>query len=175
MYAGHVGVAVGAKGLRSALPLWALIIASQLPDWADASMCLAGVANSTPGWYSHSFPAIGVLTIVGALVYLATTRDAVGSAFVGALVLSHAPLDYLTGLKPTWSGGPIIGLQLYRHPGWDFVAEAMVILTGWVVYRASFPKNRQSSREVWSMLGALLAIQALADIVFSISPGLRKC
>lgn len=175
MYAGHVGAAVGAKGLRSSLPLWVLIIASQLPDWADATVCLAGVTSSTPGWYSHSFPAIGVLTIVGALVYLATTRDVVGSAFVGALIVSHALLDYVTGLKPTWGGGPMIGLQLYRHPAWDFVAESLVILIGWIVYRASFPKDRQSSREVWSILGALLAIQALADIVFSISPGLRKC
>lgn len=175
MYAGHVGIALGAKGVRNSLPLWALIIASQLPDWTDATVCLAGVTSSTPGWYSHSFPAIGVLTIVGALVYLATTRDAVGSAFVGAMVVSHALLDFVTGLKPTWTGGPIIGLQLYRHPGLDFLAEAIVIVLGWMVYRASFPKARQSSREVWAMLGALLAIQALADIVFSISPGLRKC
>jgi hypothetical protein len=175
VYAGHVGLALGAKGLRPSLPLWALIIATQLPDWTDATVCMAGVTSSTPGWYSHSFPAIAVLTIVGALVYFAATRDLAGSAFVGALVVSHELADFITGLKPTWSGGPLIGLQLYRRPGWDFVAEAVVILIGWLIYRASFPKVRQSSREVWSMLGALLALQALADIVFSISPGLRKC
>ena len=125
--------------------------------------------------FSHSFPAIGALTFIGALVYFATTRDLAGSALVGALVISHALGDYLTGLKPTWSGGPLIGLQLYSHPAVDFVGEAVVILIGWLVYRASFSREKQSSREVWSMLGALLAIQALADIVFSLSPSLRKC
>lgn len=175
MYVGHVGFALGAKGLRSSLPLWVLIIASQLPDWADATVCLAGVAASAPGLYSHSFPAIAVLTVVGALVYLVTTRDVAGATLVGALVVSHALGDYVTGLKPTWVGGPMIGLQLYRHPALDFVVEAVVILLGWLIYRASFPREKQSSRDIWSMLGVLLAIQALADIVFSLSPSLRKC
>lgn len=175
MYAGHVGIAVGAKGLRGSLPLWALIIASQLPDWTDATLCLAGVTSSTPGMFSHSLPAIGVLTIVGTLIYLATTRDFVGSAFIGALVVSHAAADYITGLKPTWPGGPMIGLDLYRHPVLDFAVEAVVILIGWLVYRASFPAEKRSSRNVLSVLGALLALQLLADIVFSLNPGLRKC
>ncbi len=175
MYAGHVGAALSAKGLRPSLPLWALMIASQLPDWADASVCLAGISSSTPGMYSHSFPAIGVLTVVGALTYLMTTRDLIGAAFVGALVISHALGDYITGTKPTWSGGPMIGLQLYHHPALDFVAEAIVILAGWMVYRASIPEDRRASREVWTMLGFLLAIQTLADVVFSLSPSLRKC
>lgn len=175
MYAGHVGLALGAKGLRKALPLWALIIASQLPDWADASVCLAGINSPIPGMFSHSLPAIAILTIVGALVYLTTTRDVAGAAFVGALVISHVLGDYVTGLKPTWSGGPMIGLRLYQHPALDFVAEAVVILAGWTLYRASIPKDRQATLEAWTMLGFLLAIQALADVVFSVSPSLRKC
>lgn len=124
---------------------------------------------------SHSLPAIGVLTIVGALVYLATTRDLVGSAFIAALVVSHALADYITGTKPTWPGGPIIGLDLYRYPAADFAIEAVVILAGWILYRASFPAEKRSSRNVLSVLGALLALQLLADIVFSLTPGLRKC
>ncbi|HZK77305.1 MAG TPA: hypothetical protein VFC35_00240 [Gemmatimonadaceae bacterium] len=175
MYAGHVGIALGAKGVRSSVPLWALIVASQLPDWADATICLAGITSSPSGMYSHSLPAIGVLTIFGMLAYLASTRDLAGSALVAALVISHALADYVTGTKPTWSGGPMLGLQLYRHPGIDFVVEAIVILLGWLVYRASFPQEKRSSRDAWSVLGVLLALQLLADIVFSISPGLRKC
>jgi hypothetical protein len=175
VYAGHVGLALGAKGFRNALPLWILIVASQLPDWADATLCLAGIGSVTPGMLSHSIPAIGLLTLGGALVYLAATRDVTGASLVAALVISHALGDYITGLKPTWSGGPMIGLQLYRHPVIDFLLEAVVILVGWMIYRASFPRERQSSRYLVSMLGVLLALQLLADIVFSISPGLKKC
>ena len=175
MYAGHVGIALGAKGFRSALPLWALIIASQLPDWADATLCLAGVTSSTPGMYSHSFAAIAVLTALGTAVYLVGTRDVAGSAFVAALVVSHALGDYITGLKPTWEGGPMIGLQLYQHPAVDFMVEAVIIVAGWLIYRASFPADKRSSRDVSLMLGVLLALQLAADIVFSMSPGLKKC
>ncbi len=175
MYAGHVGVALGAKGFRSSLPLWVLIVASQLPDWADASLCLAGIRNATPGMLSHSLPAIGILTLGCAFIYFASTRDLTGTAFVAALVVSHALGDYVTGLKPTWSGGPMIGLRLYQHPVIDFLLEAAVIFAGWMIYRKSFPAERRSSRELFSILGLLLALQLLADIVFSMSPGLRKC
>ena len=175
MYAGHVGIALGAKGLRSSLPLWVLIIASQLPDWADATLCLAGVSSSTRGLYSHSLPAVGALTLVGTLIYLLMTRDVAGSAFVALLVISHLLGDYITGLKPAWAGGPMIGLKLYRHPGVDFAVEAIVIFVGWWIYRSSFPTDRRSHRDVFSMLGVLLALQLLADIVFSMTPGLKKC
>ena len=175
MYVGHVGAALGAKGIKSTIPLWALVIASQLPDWADGSVCLAGIRSSTPGMYSHSIPAVGVLTLIGALSYLLITRDAAGAGLIGALVISHALGDYVTGIKPTWSGGPMIGLQLYRHPVLDFIVEAVVILAGWMIYRVSFPSEKRGTRQVWTMLGVLLAIQAFADIVFSLSPTLKKC
>lgn len=125
--------------------------------------------------FSHSFGAIALLTLIATVAYLVVTRDLVGAAFVGALVVSHVLGDYVTGLKPTWSGGPLIGLQLYRHPAWDFVVEGVVILTGWLIYRASLSRERRSAHETWALLGVLLALQALADVVFFISPGLRKC
>lgn len=175
MYAGHVGLALGAKGIRPALPLWVLIIASQLPDWTDATACLSGLHSATPGMFSHSFPAVALLTLLGAAVYLTATRDIKGTAFVAALVVSHALGDYVTGLKPTWIGGPMIGLQLYRQPAWDFVVEAGVILVGWLVYRASLSRDRRAAHDTWALLGVLFALQALADIVFFLSPGLRKC
>lgn len=175
MYVGHVGFALGAKGFRPSLPLWALIFASQLPDWTDATVCLSGFNSVTPGMFSHSLPAIAVLTLLGAVAYVISTRDLVGAGFVAALVVSHVLGDYITGLKPTWSGGPMIGLQLYRAPAWDFVVEAIVILVGWLIYRGSLPRDRRSTQDTWSLLGVLLALQALADIVFSASAGLRKC
>jgi hypothetical protein len=175
VYAGHVGVALGAKGIRKSLPLWALIIASQLPDWTDATMCIAGFTSSTPGMLSHSFPAIGILTLAAGLAYLASTRDVIGSAFIGVLVISHAMADYLTGTKPTWIGGPMIGLQLYHHPAIDFAVEGIVIFAGWLLYRSSFPRDRRNAREVLSILGVLLALQLAADIVFATITGLRKC
>jgi hypothetical protein len=175
VYAGHVGIALGAKGFRKSLPLWALIIASQLPDWTDATLCMAGIRSSTPGMFSHSIPAVAVLTLLGSLVYLVSSRDMIGSWFIGALVISHILGDYLTGIKPTWSGGPMIGLRLYQQPVVDFALEATVILIGWLIYRASFPAEKKSSPNVYTMLGVLVGLQFLADVIFSVSPGIKKC
>ncbi len=175
MYAGHVGIALGAHGFRKTIPLWLLIFASQLPDWADAVVCFAGLRSSFPGMLTHSMPAVSILAAVLALAYYATSRDAKGMLLVAAVVASHAFGDYFTGIKPTWPGGPLIGLQLYRKPAVDFLLEAIVIVAGWLSYRGSFPSDRRSSRDVVLVLAALLIIQLGADIVFATTPGLKKC
>ena len=175
MYAGHIGVALGAHGIRKAIPLWLLIIASQLPDWADAGLCLVNIRPAVPGLYSHSFPAVAILALIAALVYCMMLRDPAGMFIVATVVVSHALLDFLTGTKPTWIGGPVVGLGLYRHPVIDFAIEAMVLIAGWLIYRRSLPEDRRTSPPVLTLLGALLAIQAAADIFFSLAPGLRKC
>lgn len=175
MYAGHVGIALGARGLRKSIPFWLLIVASQLPDWADAAFCLAGVRTGVPGLYTHSLPAAAVLALIAAAAYTMYERDTLGIVIVASLVLSHIAGDYLTGLKPTWSGGPMIGLELYRRPLIDFAIEVAVISGGWLLYRRSLPIERRSSRPAWDMLTALILIQGGADIFMHFARGLRKC
>jgi hypothetical protein len=175
MYAGHVGVALGAHGIRRAIPLWFLVITSQLPDWADAAFCLAGIRPLPLGILSHSIPAVGSLALIAALVYVIAWRDPAGVLIVVAVVVSHAVGDYFTGIKPTWPGGPMIGLELYKQPFVDLAMESAIIIGGWAVYRKSLPVERQSSRPMFTVLGALLAIQIAADIVLTFAKGLRKC
>ncbi len=31
--------------------------------------------------------------------------------------------DFITGYKPTWPGGPTVGLGVYAHPWWDFAGR----------------------------------------------------
>jgi hypothetical protein len=175
MYAGHVGVALGAHGIRKAIPLWLLIIASQLPDWTDAAFCLANVRPSPPGLLSHSIPAVAVLALLAALSYAILLRDTAGMLLVAVVVLSHAGGDYLTGLKPTWSGGPMIGLMLYRRPIIDFIIEGGVIVFGWLLYRRSLSPERRNGEPVFTLLATLLVIQGGADVFLSLVSGLRKC
>ncbi len=175
MYAGHVGIALGAHGFRRTVPLWLLVLASQLPDWTDAGFCLAGMRPSVPGMYSHSLPAIAILAAIAAVVTYSMQRDTTAILLVAAIVVSHVLGDYLTGIKPTWTGGPTVGLLLYRSPAIDFILEAAVVTAGWMIYRRSLPENRRSSLPAIGILGALLALQLAADIFMSVSPGLRKC
>lgn len=175
MYGGHIGFALAGKGYRSTIPLWLLVIATQLPDWADAVACRGGVSSPPSEMLSHSLPAVAVLATVAALLYYASARDPGASALVGLIVVSHMVADYTTGLKPTWPGGPRIGLELYHHPVADFFLEATVIVIGWLIYRRSLPTERRSSGPVKLMLVCLLLLQLAASVSFSVFPGVKKC
>ena len=175
MYAGHAGIALGAHGIRKAIPLWFLVIASQLPDWTDAAWCIADVRPLPTGILSHSIPAVSGLAIIAALFYVVWLRDPAGMLLVFLVVLSHGAGDYLTGIKPTWSGGPMIGLMLYHRPMIDFLIESTVILIGWMLYRRSLAPDRRNTEPAFTMLAALLVIQAGADLFLSFAKGLRKC
>lgn len=175
MYVGHVGIALGAHGIRRSAPLWFLVFASQLPDWTDAAFCLAGMRPAVQGILSHSFPAVAILALVAAVAYAFFMRDPAGMFLVAAVVISHAAGDYLTGIKPTWSGGPMIGLMLYRRPIIDFVIESAVILGGWLLYRRSLAPERRSAEPVYTLLAVLILIQAGADAVLSFAEEFRKC
>ena len=175
MYTGHIGIALGAHGWKKSIPLWLLIFASQLPDWADAGLCLANIRTPFPGTYSHSLPAIAALALFAAMIYCAIQRDPVGMLIVAAVVVSHAAADYFTGTKPTWPGGPIIGLELYHRPVIDFVLEALVVFVGWTVYRRSLGPEKRSREPVFTLLFVLIVIQIGGDIVLTTAKGLKKC
>ena len=175
MYGGHVGIALAGKGFRPAIPLWVLLVATQLPDWTDAAVCVVGISSPPSGILSHSLPAIAVFGGALALLYYGVSRDWAGAGLVGLTVLSHTIADYATGLKPTWPGGPIIGLGLYRQPAVDFVLEAAVIAIGWVIYRGSLDEARRRSSPVVLMLIVLLLLQFAASVSFAMFPGIRKC
>ena len=175
MLTGHVAVAMGAHGITRSLPLWLLIFAAQLPDWADAALCSAGKRSAVAGMYSHSLASTAILALAAVIIAIWMSRDARDSAIVGVVVLLHTVGDYVTGLKPTWPGGPVIGLNLYSLPAMDFVFEAGVLTFGWMVYQLSFPVEQRYSRRLIVVLAALLAAQAASDIVLALSPGIKKC
>ena len=175
MYGGHVGIALAGKGFRPAIPLWVLLVATQLPDWTDAAVCVVGIASPPSAILSHSLPAVAVLGSALALLYYGASRDGAAAGLVGLTVLSHALADYATGLKPTWPGGPVIGLGLYGQPAVDFVLEGVVIAIGWVIYRGSIDEARRRSSPVVLMLIALLLLQLAASVSFALFPGIRKC
>jgi hypothetical protein len=175
MYAGHVGLGISARRWAPVVPLWLLIFASQLPDWIDAAVCATRPGTLNPAMLSHSFLAIAVLAAIGALV----GRFIYGSWYVAKvialLVVSHLISDLVTGQKPTWPGGPHIGLRLYSRPVLDFVFETIVIFWGWWMYRTTFRPSQRDTLAVRMMLFGLIALQAAADIAFVVIPRVSKC
>lgn len=174
MVIGHVGAALAAKRVRTSIGLLVLLVATYTPDWVDAGLCVAGVYNSHE-MLSHSIPAVLLFALVGFAAYAVATRDWTGALVVAAVILSHLLLDWITGYKPTWPGGPMIGLQLYDHPLGDFVAEGVVIFAGALLYGTTLPPRRRRWADIAIMLGALLTLQLAIDIAHLLMKSIPKC
>ena len=174
MYIGHVGAALVAKRARTNIGLFALLVATYTPDWVDGGLCLAGFYNPQ-AMLSHSVPAVVLLALAGFTLYGIKTRDWTAALVVAGVVLSHMVLDWITGYKPTWPGGPTIGLGLYTHPVADFIVEGALIVVGAVLYGRTLPPRRWPWVDVSIMLGALLALQLAIDVAHMMMKTLPKC
>ena len=175
MLTGHIAVAMGAHGLRRAIPLWLLVLASQAPDWADAAVCSTGLRPSVTGMYSHSIAATLILAVMAAGIAVVVTGDGLSGLLTGAVVVAHTAGDYVTGIKPTWPGGPLIGAQWYTRPGLDFLFEALVLAMCFLLYRRSFPAAKRNDRRILVLPLVLILIQAAADILIALPPAIEKC
>jgi hypothetical protein len=174
MYIGHVGAALGAKRVRASIGLLVLLIATYTPDWVDTGLCLAGAYNPE-GMLSHSIPAIALFSALGFAAYAIATRDWRAGLVIAAVIASHMFLDWITGYKPTWPGGPMIGLRFYDHPIADFIAEATVIVIGALLYARTLPPRKRPWIDVSVMLGALLLVQLAVDVARMLMKTLPKC
>jgi membrane-bound metal-dependent hydrolase YbcI (DUF457 family) len=171
VYAGHVGFGLGAYSFRKTLPLWLLLIAAQVPDWLDAGFCIADVGRGPAGLYTHGFIPVATAAVAISLFTYAFTRDATGALIVALVVASHWGLDYLTGIKPTWPGGPVVGMNLYSRPFVDAAIESATILAGWLLYRRALPESARNSGWTYATLFALCALQILAGVAFALNLG----
>lgn len=174
MYIGHVGAALAAKRVRVSVSLLVLLLAAYAPDLIDTGLCFTGDYSAREMW-SHSIPAVVVFTVIGFVAYTLITHDRVGGGAVAAVVLSHMFLDWITGTKPTWPGGPTIGLQLYSHAIADFVAEGIVITIGALAYARTLPPRRRPWLDLTIMLATLLALQLTIDVARLLFKTLPKC
>lgn len=171
MYAGHLGFALGAYSFRRTVPLWLVLIAAQFPDWLDAGMCMASMDRGPYGLYTHGIVAVALAAVGFGVVTWILVRDVTSALIVAGVVVSHYGLDYFTGLKPTWSGGPIIGLDLYARPAADLVLETITVAAGWLLYRRTFPRSVRNDGMVYATLFALIVLQIIAGVFLALSLG----
>ena len=164
MYMGHLGIGLGARRLSHSLPLWALLLATILPDASDA---LSGFTPWVGWWveFSHTLLGVASLATFMGLVGWAISRHFVVSVFAGLLVVSHLPADFITSRIQTWRGGPAIGLGLYHYRMADFAVESTVILVGLFFYRQSLNETQRRWKVLLGMGVTLIGFQLLGDIL----------
>ena len=169
MYAGHAALATLAKGARPRIPIALLVPVAFAPDWIEWFLDGVGQRNRE---LSHSLVSVGIGASVVALVYFVVTRARMDAIAVWLTYVSHWPADFITGLKPTWPGGPTVGLFLYSRPELDTVLESLVVGVCWLVYRRSLPVESRNRRVGLLVPFGLIAMQIafLATMV----PALRQ-
>ena len=161
MFIGHTAFALAAKRSRPSVPLVALLAAAYGPDVIEITLlALWRWAKLQAAFGSHSIPAVVLgATVVGA-VYWIWRRDAAGAALLTATYCSHWFADLFTGSgKPTWGGGPTVGLQLYDHPPIDFVLEASLFLLAWFLLWPARDRRRRPRALMIGIPAFLLLLQ----------------
>jgi hypothetical protein len=156
----HLGVAAAAHSCWPRTPLLWLLPAAVAPDLLDVAYALTGVC-SPYGLYSHTIPAAAlVAAVLGGGAFLATSSRVAGLV-TAAMVLTHLPLDLVTGSKIYWPGGPVLGLALYGRPLLDFLVEVPLVLGGWWMLRRSGRGPRWAT--LWLPVVGLVVVQAVFD------------
>ena len=153
MIAGHFGLAAGVKAHRPAVPLWALMLATQWLDVVFVPLFLTHVeridviGGGPAGYgngiihadYTHSLVGALALSLVFALP-AAWRWGRRAATVLGAVVFSHWLLDLLVHrhdmplLPGAPAGTPLFGFGLWRWPLVTAAAELALVLWGSVAY-----------------------------------------
>jgi hypothetical protein len=161
VFIGHTAIALAAKRARPSLPLPALIAAAYGPDVIEITLLAPWRwAHVQAAFGSHSIPSVALGAAVVAAAYWIWRRDAAGAAILAATYASHWAADLFTGTgKPTWDGGPTLGLSLYEHPVLDFVVESGLLLVAWLVFWPARDRRRRPRAVYMAGPVALVLVQ----------------
>lgn len=177
MFAGHLGVALGAKVVEPKAPLGALVAASFGIDLLWPILLLAGAESVSiePGAtaftplsfdaypWSHSLAMVllwGVLAWGLARVLGRSNRVAV---VIGGVLVSHWVLDFVTHRPDLalWPGGPLVGLGLWNSIPGTFLLEGLIFAGAVALYARRFPPRDGLGRAgIAALVGLVVVIWA---------------
>lgn len=180
MFIGHLAVAFAAKRVEPRVPLGAAVAAAFGLDLLWPVLLLLGLesARINPGdtafthlafdsypW-SHSLAAAALWSCLAAL----SGRQILGSwragVVLGALVLSHWVLDWVTHRPdmPLWPHGPVVGLGLWNSiPGTFLVEGGLFAACLWSYLGATAARDRTGNR-------ALAALAVFVGLIWASMP-----
>ncbi len=178
MFIGHFAVGFAAKKVAPRASLGILVLAAEWVDFIFPLLLLAGVehagirAGANPFLtldlsdypVSHSLVAgFGWALLLGGLV-LRVTKDARSGLVVGAAVLSHWVLDFVshTPDMPLWPGGPVVGLGLWNSVAATVIVEGLLFACGlWLYFGSTRAKDRIGRWGAIALAAFLIVVYAL--------------
>jgi hypothetical protein len=183
MFVGHLAVALAAKRVEPRAPLGVLVGAAFGLDLLWPVLLMAGVerVRIDPGntaftplafdhypW-SHSLTMAVIWAVVVGRSSAAILRRGRAGVVIGALVLSHWLLDFLTHRPdlPLWPGGPMTGLGLWNSIPWTLVVEGVLYAGGIAIFARATTAHDAAGR--WALWG-LVAVTAAIWLSGPLSP-----
>lgn len=180
MFAGHLAVALGTRKAEPELPLWTLVAAVFWLDLVWPVFLILGIetVRVNPGDTAFTSLAFDSYpwshSLLMALVWSAGAVAAArlfhrswrASALLGALVLSHWILDFVTHRPdlPLWPGGPLVGLGLWNSVPGTLLVEGGLYAAGIWLYARSRPARDGIGR--W----AFVALTGLVGLIWATQP-----
>lgn len=190
MFIGHYAVALGAKKISPTVSLGTLFLASQFIDLLWPIFLLLGLEHVRidPGntvftpldFYdypiSHSLLAVLGWSLGFGLLYYAVQRSGRNALILGALVLSHWVLDFISHRPdlPLIPGMETrVGLGLWNSFVASVVVETALFVVGAFLYlRATKGRDRVGKYALWSFL-LLLVVLYVANMFGPPPPGVQ--
>lgn len=150
----HLGIGFAAKPLVPKVPLWVLLVASELLDILWIAFYVTGVDKNVSmeraSPYSHGLFMSALWSVIAAAIAGLVYRDMRSCSVIGLLVFSHWLLDLIThpmgavfggrvlspDLPLLFSGSRRVGFGLYNHSYLLAVlTDLAIFLLGVAIYR----------------------------------------
>ena len=177
MFIGHHAAAFAAKRVAPRVSLGTLFAAALLVDLIWPVLLLLGLEHVriAPGitaftpldFYdypiTHSLLAVLGWSVAAAVLYRLLRKSTPDALVVGAAVLSHWVLDFVTHRPdlPLWPGGPKVGLGLWQSVPGTIVVEVSIFLVTLAMYlRMTRARDRTGSMALWTLVAFLAVVYA---------------
>lgn len=187
MFAGHFGLAAGVRSKAPEVPLWGLMLGTQLLDVAFIPLLLSGIETIEEtqyggGYgniiihadYTHSLLGAVLIAVIAGLAGRRLWGRRAGLIFAG-VVFSHWILDLMVHradmplLPGNWGDLPLLGFGAWRYEGLSIVLELFLLGIGLTMYaRSSLKKAKGKSKKAAILstvvLGILLGLALITDV-----------
>ncbi|KQX44720.1 MULTISPECIES: hypothetical protein [unclassified Paenibacillus] len=191
MFAGHFGLAAAVKARTPEVPIWALMLSTQLLDVVFVPLYLSGVetidTSIGTGYgegiihadYTHSLVGALLIAILSGLLAWKLWGKR-GGAAIGGLTFSHWILDLLVHrtdmpFLPGNAGGlPLVGFSLWQWPWVSAALEIILVVAGSILYFHTLRNTAKLSKQmttdgnlIWRtrLAGGVMAVLLIASFI----------
>ncbi|MFC4402484.1 permease [Gracilibacillus xinjiangensis] len=185
MFAGHFGVAAAVRSKAPELPVWSLLVGTQLLDLIFIPFNLAGLETIEPigeggyaqimvyAFYTHSLVGALILSLIAGLLAARFWGERSGG-IIGAVVFSHWILDLIVHrpdlpILPGNAGDlPLLGFGLWQSVSGSILVEFLLIAIGAFLYfkyalQSSGPDRRAKGIAAGTMMTVFLILSISID------------